>query len=216
MDTSFNRFASVAAMLTGVLSILYAVFFLVISKTPEDSGRLISWLILGAGGLLTTAAYVGLYQRLRGHNEGLALWGLLLGLGQGAFSFTNAVSQALLIYNVQSGTLSADAFNAVRQLPQAGDPGGVWAFVVFALASFIFGRLILNSNMLPRTLGYVAWLNAVMLVLLFIGNVTGTALLIYVPGGLTSLVLTPVWWIWVGRSLASQKFTVISERALAS
>lgn len=215
MNNSFDRFGGAAAMLTGVLSILYAVFFLIISKAPDDIGRLGSWIILAFGGLVGSAAYVALYQRVRSQNEGLALWGMLLGIGQTFFTFTNAVTQALLIYNLQSGVLPRTAFDAARAVPQAGDPGGVWAFFIFAISSAVFGQLILNGKTLPRNLGYVAWLNAVLLVLLFLGNITGTPLLIYAAGGLTSVIVTPLWWIWTGRALASQKFQVVSQRAMA-
>lgn len=215
MNSSFERYGSWAAMLTGVLSIVYAVLFLIVSKGPDDTGRLLSWVVLGLGGMLSSAAYVVLYQRLRANNESMALWGLLLGIGQSFFTFTNAVTQALLIYNVQNGSLPRAAFDAARAVPQEGDPGGVWAFVVFAAASVVFGQLILKSNTMPKTLGYVAWLNAVLLVLLFVGNVTGTPILVYAAGGLTAVIVTPLYWIWTGRALASQKFKVVSQRAMA-
>ena len=204
MKTNFLRFASIAAMATGVLSILYAIFYLFISKSPADTGRLISWLILGLSGILTSAAYVGLFQRTRGTNEGLALWGLVLGIGQSVFTLTNAVQQALLINGVQNGTIPQAAFDAARLLPQSGDPSGVWAFLMFAISSVVFGRLILQTPTLPRPLGYIAWFNAVLLTLLFIGNITGTPLLIYAAGGLTSVIVTPLWWIWAGRAIAKE------------
>jgi hypothetical protein len=208
MKDSFQRFSSWSAIIVGGLSILYAVYFLLVSKAPDDSGRLNSWLILAASGIFGSAAYVALYQRVRGVSEGYALWGLLLGLAGSAMIVTNGMYQALLIYNLQNGQVAKSAFDAALQVGQPADPKGVWTFFIFAIILLVFGRLILNGASLPRNLGYVAYLNAILLVLLFIGNVFGIPLLIYIPGGLTSVIVTPLWWIWLGRELGKTQEVV--------
>lgn len=215
MNGNFERFGGLSGMIVGALSLLYAVFFLLVSKGPDDGGRLVSWVILAVSGVFTSAAYVALYLRMRSQSEGYALWGLLLGLAQSAFTLTNGVYQSLLINAALSGQLSKATFDAAQQLPNPGDPKGVWTFVVFAMTSFIFGRLILQSGSLPRNLGYVALLNAILLLLLFIGNVLSLTPLILASGGLTSVIVTPVWWIWLGRELGNQRTAVVRERAPA-
>jgi hypothetical protein len=54
---------------------------------------------------------------------------------------------------------------------------------------------------LPRNLGYLALLNSVLLVVLFFANVFGSLPLILLSGGLSSVIVTPVWWIWLGVQL---------------
>ena len=60
MNNSFLRFGATAAILTGILSILYAVFFLFVSRVSEITGILASWIILGGTGFFAAAAYVAL------------------------------------------------------------------------------------------------------------------------------------------------------------
>src|SRR6478736_5953918 len=96
MNNSFERFGSTSAILTGVLSILYAVFFLFISRANAYVGVLGSWIILGGTAFFAAAAYVALYQRFKEREPGFALYALLFGvmcafamLQHGAFEAIN-------------------------------------------------------------------------------------------------------------------------------
>ena len=81
MKDTFGKFGGLSAILVGILSILYAIFYLVIAKQAEFLGIYGSWLILAVSGIFSSAAYVALYQRVRAADEGFALWALLLGIG---------------------------------------------------------------------------------------------------------------------------------------
>ena len=83
MKVPYNRFGGVCAILLGIGSLLYAVFFLVLGKQAGDLGKTGSWIILAFNGLLATAAYVALYERTSQAGDGFSLWGLLLGFAQG-------------------------------------------------------------------------------------------------------------------------------------
>jgi hypothetical protein len=82
MNDSFNKFGGTSAIIVGVLSILYAIFYLIVKPQAPFVGELVSWLILAASGIFSLAAYVALYQRTRGASEGYALYGLLFGIVQ--------------------------------------------------------------------------------------------------------------------------------------
>ena len=72
---TFDRFAGVCAIITGLSSVLYAVFFLLVK------GSLNTYLpsvFLALGGFLALAPLVAVYQRVRRAEEGFALWALLL------------------------------------------------------------------------------------------------------------------------------------------
>lgn len=69
------------------------------------------------------------------------------------------------------------------------------------LSLFVFAWLIVRSGDVPKGLGYLGYVLAVLLVALFLGALlTNNAknLFVLVPGGLASLVATPVWNIWLG------------------
>ena len=51
MNNSFPRFGAISAKLVGLLSIAYAIFYLVIYRQAELTGILGSWIILAASGI---------------------------------------------------------------------------------------------------------------------------------------------------------------------
>ena len=71
MKSSFERFAGWMAVLAGISGFLYSIAFIVLQN------NLLSALFLTLGGLFSTAALTGLYQRVSGTESGFALLGLL-------------------------------------------------------------------------------------------------------------------------------------------
>lgn len=205
MNDTFNRFAGICALILGIGSILYAVLFLIVGKEQGDFGKTGSWIVLAINGLLASAAYVGLYLKTRRAAEGFALWGLLLGLAQSAGTMANGVFQATLGTSVQTG--DPFARGALSQV----DPKGLATFMIFGVCSLIFGWVITQTGVLPKRLGYIGIFNAILLALLFVGNVFNSVPLILGPGGLTALVVTPIWWIWVGRELSKGEQGAMNE-----
>jgi hypothetical protein len=189
---SFDRFAGVAGICTGVLSLLYAVFYLLV-KGPLHT--VLPSLFLSLGGLLATAVAIALYARVRETEPLFAAWALALALfGQmgaavhGAYGFAQVVTPGL------SGP-------DISKLPDPFDPLGFLAFGVVGLSIFVFAWLIVRSGALPLPLGYLGYVLAVALVALFLGSLfvnSTTSLFVLVPGGIASLVATPAWNIWLG------------------
>jgi hypothetical protein len=209
MNSNFERFGSLAAMMTGILSIVYAVLFLFVSRANEYVGILGSWIVLGGTAFFAIAAYVALYQRLKERESGFALFALLLS-GMAAFAMLqHGAFEAIEIYR-------AGAVSTALGAPSQVDPAGLATFGVVGVGAFLWGWLIVRTGSLPRTLGYVGILNAVLLVVLFFATIVGSQIIILISGGLTLVIVGPVWWIWVGRALANQKLVTSSERALAS
>src|SRR5690348_13916077 len=71
----FDQFAGVSGIVTGVSSLLYAVFFLLVKGTLHDY---LPAIFLVIGGLLALPVAVAIYLRVRGADEGFALFALLL------------------------------------------------------------------------------------------------------------------------------------------
>jgi hypothetical protein len=202
MNRSFTRFGGLSAMIVGALSILYAIFFLVITRQSESVGTLGSWIILALSGIFSSAALVALYERLRPTSEGFALWGLALGLFSSFATLMHGAYQALMLIALPSaGQNQQAAIELVRMVPSQIDPAGLGTFGLIGLASLVTGILIMSGGRLPRALGYLAVANAVLLIVLFFASAANAQTLILISGGLTSVILGPIYWIWLGREL---------------
>jgi hypothetical protein len=197
LNAPYNRFGGVCAILLGIGSLLYAVFFLVLGRQAGDFGKTGSWIILAVNGLLATATYVALYERTGDSEPGFPLWGLLLGFAQGVAMMANGVYQAVFGRQATGDPLA-------RGVPSWADPKGLGTFLLFGIASFIFARVFLATGLLPRWVGYLGVFNGVLLVILFFGNVFDSVPVILVAGGLTAVIVTPLWWIMIGRALMSR------------
>ncbi|MBI3732965.1 MAG: hypothetical protein HY259_05845 [Chloroflexi bacterium] len=206
MTNTFNKFGGLSAILVGILSILYAVFFLVIARQAEHIGTLGSWLILALSGIFSSAAYVALYRRIAGNGQNdLALWAMLLGVMSSFATLQHGEYQALLINELQGAPgPRRTAIEAVRSFPSQVDPAGFTAFFVVGLVAFIFGWLIVRTGTLPKNLGYLSMGNAVLLIVLFLANVGDIQPLVLLAGGLTSVIVGPIWWIWLGVQLRKE------------
>jgi hypothetical protein len=193
-DTS--RFPALSATLVGILSIGYAIFFLLISKSAPFIGGLGSWLILAASGFFSSAVYVALYTRLKGHDETMALWAMVLGVGASFATILHGGYQALLL--VRPGLSAGPVIDA---LPSQADPGGLATFFLVGIVSLIFSSLILRSGIFPKNLGILGMVNGCLLIILYLATISAAQTLILISGGLTSVILGPIWWIWIGSCL---------------
>lgn len=202
MNRSFARFGGLSAIIVGALSILYAVFFLVITRQNEEVGTLGSWVILAVSGLFSSATFIALYQRLRPTSEGFALWALVLGLLSSFATLTHGAYQALMLLTLPGAEPEQRAaIELVRMVPSQFDPAGLGTFGIIGLASLVTGLLIVVGGRLPRLLGYLAVANGILLIALFFASAAGAQTLLLLTGGLTSVIVGPIWWIWLGREL---------------
>lgn len=202
MNRSFTRFGGLSAIIVGALSIVYAVFFLVLTRQNEYLGTLGSWIILAVSGIFSSAAFVAIYERLRPTSEGFALWGLALGLFSSFATLMHGTYQALMVAGLPAAEQSQRAaIELVRMVPSQIDPAGLGTFAIVGLATFVTGMIIIVGGRLPRNLGYLAIANALLLITLFFATAIDAQTLILLTGGLTSVILGPIWWIWLGREL---------------
>lgn len=113
------------------------------------------------GGLLTSAALVAVYGRLRETDISFALLALLLGI-------TGALGSA-----VHGGYDLANVVNPpalALELPNPVDPRGLLTFGVAGVALFVFSWLIVRGRQFPRGLGYLGYVSAILLVALYLGR----------------------------------------------
>ena len=186
-NRSFDRFAGLLAILTGIAGLLYSIAFIVLQS------NLLSGLFLMLGGLFSTAAWVAVYHRLRETDASFALWALLLAivgaLGSaihGGYDLANAISTP--------PSLPAD-------LPNQIDPRGLLTFGVTGVALFVVAWLIGSGGAFPKGLSYLGYLLAVLVVILYLGRLiilSPTNPVILVPALLAGFLVNPAWYIWLG------------------
>jgi hypothetical protein len=188
-SASFERFAGVCAILAGAFGFLYAVAFVVLQNA------LLSGLFLMLTGLLTTAALVAVYERLRETDSSFALLALVLGV---AGSLGSAVHGGYDLANVINPPPT------MPDLPNQVDPRGLLTFGVAGIALFVASWLIVRGGRLPRGLGYLGYGSAVLLLALYLGRLIvldPTSPLILVPALLSGFLANPIFYVWLGLAL---------------
>jgi hypothetical protein len=149
-------------------------------------------------GLLSSPVLVAIYYRLRETSAPFALWALVLGIAgalgsavHGGYDLANTINPSGL---------------ASTKLPNPIDPRGLLTFGVAGVALFIVGWLIMRGGRFPRGLGYLAYLSAVLLVVLYLGRlivVDPTSPVILLPALLNGFIVNPALYILVGLVLLS-------------
>lgn len=190
MNNSFEKFAGWSAILAGVSGLLYSIAFIVLQN------NLLSALFLMLGGLFSSAALTGLYQRLRTTDSGFALLGLLLSLSgalgaaiHGGYDLANAINPPS---------------NANVDLPNPVDPRGLLTFGIMGLGIFLFSWLMNQSKEFPGGLRYLGILSAILMLVLYLGRLIilqATSLVIVIPALLEGFIVNPIWYIWLGLTL---------------
>jgi hypothetical protein len=194
MKTSFEKFAGWGAILAGLSGFLYSISFIVLRS------ELLSALFLLLGGLFSTAALTGLYQRVRETESGFALLGFLLGLSgalgsaiHGGYNLANAIQPPA---------------STLADLPSSIDPRGLLTFGMGGLGLFVLSWLMAQEMKFPRRLAYLGYLSAVLMIILYFGRliiVQATNLAIVVPALLEGFIVNPLWYLWLGLTLARQQ-----------
>jgi hypothetical protein len=220
-DSSFMRWGGLAAIGAGIASLLYGLASVLIFISPRvdttialmSPGVQIGNLLLALGSLLSMAAIVAIFQRVRGVSENwarLALWlgmfGALSGLQHGWSDF---VRNPILARALGPTSSSAIAASLIDSLPSPVDARGVGTFGLTGLALLIVGLLLLQTEGIPQRLAQVALAASALLGVLFLGTVlyaNGLGIpqarfLIFVAGPLYAIVAGPAFFIWFGTLL---------------
>ena len=195
-SASFERFAGLSAILTGIGGLVYAGLFIwIVLGAPEAvDGLWFATLLLG--GVFSAAALIGVYGRVRDTDPGLALWALVLGVA--------AALGAVVHGGYQLGVLVGPA-----EIPGAADPeaasAGVLRYGLGGLGLVVLGGLLVRSGRFPRALGYLAAAGGVLLVLTYVGRLAGVidpaTRVTLIPPVLYGIVVHPVFYVWLGRVL---------------
>jgi hypothetical protein len=217
-DRAFERLAAVAAGAVAVLSLVYALAYLVItpaaqrasdvddfyrSYLDDPTGSRLASLCLLVSGLLVGIAVVGLTRRYQAEAPGALSWARILGVVAGFATAAHGLVTLLgvneLADKYDTGDAATRAAVAVAHAsPSEVDPRGLATFCAAGLAVLVVGAAIRRLE--PR-LGLLGVVLGVDMVLLFLATAAGIGPLVLLTGGLASVVLGPVWWISVARRM---------------
>jgi hypothetical protein len=185
----YERFAGLSAIAAAVAGFLYAATFVVLRDPLWSS------LCLLLAGLLATPALVGVYERLRAASASWALLALIL-------AAVGALGSA-----VHAGYDLANAINppaSVPDVPNPVDPRGLLTFGVSGLGLLVLSWLIARSRLLPPRLGWLGYLLAALLLVLYLARLIvldATSPIILIPVLLTGFIVNPLWYGWLGAAL---------------
>jgi len=195
-SSAYERFAGWSAIAAGVIGFLYALAFIVIQRSAPALGGFLSALALTLLGFFSVAALLGAYDRLRQTDAAFALWAVLLAV-------TGALGSLLHGgYDLANSLNPPSAANA--DLPSQVDPRGLLTFAVAGLGLAVISWLIVKGGRFPRGLGYLGWLSAILLVLLYLGRLiilSPASAVILVPAILNGFLIGPAWYVWLGTAL---------------
>jgi hypothetical protein len=186
---SFDRIAGVCALLAGLGSLVYALAFLVL----RNSG--LSALVLLLVGLLSATALVAVYLRLRETEAAFALWAFVLSLSG---------SLGAAIHGGDDLALALHPVRSAPALPNPIDPRGLLSFGVTGLGVGLFAWLMVHGGPFSPRLGYLGFVSADLLLILYIARLTvldATSPVVVVPAVLSGFVANPAWYIWLGLEL---------------
>ncbi|HEX3640377.1 MAG TPA: hypothetical protein VHV10_03700 [Ktedonobacteraceae bacterium] len=190
---SFERFAGLCAIITSISAILYAISFIILHNV------LLSALFLMLVGLFSLPVLTAVYERLKEAHAAFALWAFLLSivgalgsLIHGGYDLANAVNPSAAISAAQAN------------LPNTIDPRGLLTFGLAGLGLFFIAWLIGRDHLFPRALSYLGYLEAVLLIILYLGRLIildPKNLVIVIPALLSGFVFNPILYIWLGIAL---------------
>jgi hypothetical protein len=199
--TAYERLAGAGAFAAGIGGIVYSVAFLggVVEGKAPDLGLKVASIALMVGGFLSVLVLVALYRRLLDTAAAVGLLGLML-VAVGA---TGAM--------VHGGYDLANTLNppvtdvlAVAQLPSPIDPRGLLTFGISGLGLLVLAWQSRRSGTLPANLAALGMAVGVLLIVVYLGRLTiltPTNLLVAIPAAATGLVLSPLFYIWLGLEL---------------
>jgi len=192
---SFEKWAGVDSILTGISVFLYALSFIVLSHSDPELGGLLSALFLTLTGLLSVKVIVELCNSLKGLDEKWAFWAMLFAL---AGAFGAAIHGG---YDLANTINPPSDLTFVGDSPSQVDPRGFLTFAAAAIGLGTFSWLITKSKVFPKNLGLLGALSATLMLVLYFGRLIvlspSDPIIVY-PALANGFILNPLFYIWLG------------------
>lgn len=196
LDPPFKAFASACAFAVGIGGFAYSAAFVAVLRGSGEPAAAASAVFLLLGGLLATPVLVAVYLLVRPVSPGLALWALAIGSAGAIGSAIHGGFDLANVINEPSG--------AAGGFPNPVDPRGLLTFGFAAVGTGAVAWLILQGGRLPRGLGIIAAILAVLLLVIYVGRLVvldPTHPVLLAAALATGFVVNPLWWLWLGTSI---------------
>lgn len=193
----FVKWAGILSVFVGVGGLAYGILFAAIVE-GAGTGVQRTWMVLAIlGGLAACGVFAGLYERLRDVFPAVARLALLFGVLAGVGQLLNA--SVALGYSLETSPPPPAGFEGTP------DPLGILRFGLNGLALLLFAWAMVRDGRSPKTLAYLGQLGGLLLVVMYIGRLTGiidpAERVTLIPPLLYGLVVHPVFFVWLGREL---------------
>jgi hypothetical protein len=109
-------------------------------------------------------------------------------------------------YDLSNALHPPAALNA--DLPSAIDPRGLATFGLAGIGLFVFSWLVMRSGKFPRGLGWLGYLSAVLMLVLYLARLIilqASSPVVAIPALLEGFIVNPAWYIWLGIVLLGRK-----------
>ena len=198
---AYERDAGTAAIVAGLGGIVYSVAFLggVVAGWAPQIGLAVASIALMVGAILSVAVLLAVFHRLTGDDAFIGALGLILvvigaagALAHGGYDLANVLHPPV-----------TDVLGEA-QLPNPVDPRGLLTFGASGLGLLVVALLARRGGTLPRNLATLGAVVGVLLVVVYLGRliiVTPTNPVVAAAAGLTGLVLSPAFYLWLGMEL---------------
>jgi hypothetical protein len=196
MTSSFQRFAGYCAMATGIGGFLYSVAFVLLSRAKADLGLGLSWVILLAGAGLAMPVLLALYEHLRQVEPPLALLALLFS----ALGFSGAIMHA----GYEIANIIHLGKSPASDVASQVDPRGLLTFGLTGVGLLLFSWLMGRSPRYSAGLSRLGILTGALMIIVYLARLTvysPTNPLVLIGAGLTGFIVSPLFFLWLGRSL---------------
>lgn len=183
--------AAVAAFTAAGCGLLYSISFVLLARASASLGAGLSALFLMLGGLLGTAALVGLYDLLRGSAGTFLLWVLGVGIAGAFAAVLHGGYDLANVLHPPGGT---------SNLPSAVDPRGLGTFGLTGIALLGFS-LLMKGTSIPGGLRNLGLLSGVLLILVYLARLiilSPTNPLVLGPAAIEGFIVNPLWYAWLG------------------
>ncbi|HEY7463125.1 MAG TPA: hypothetical protein VH987_01630 [Candidatus Limnocylindria bacterium] len=198
---TYERDAGSTAIVAGLLGIVYSIAFLggVVLGWAPGFGLAVASIALIFGALFSIAVLIAVYQRLAGDARVVGMVGLVLVVIGAAGAMAHGGYDLANLLHPPTADVLGDA-----GLPNPVDPRGLMTFGASGLGLMVLSGLARGNGILPRNLATLGMVVGLMLLVVYLGRLiilTPTNPVVAAAAGLTGLVLSPAFYIWLGTEL---------------
>lgn len=189
---AFGRFAGGCALLVAAVSVLYTTSYVINRVGDAKWADVLADVLFIPGGLLTTAVFVALYERLRAIDAGFALLAAVLGL---------SASMATAIHGAYHVAQRIDPPRRPPGIENPIDPREFMSYAVGGLALLLVAWLVARAPGFPRLLARLAAVAGVILVGLYAIRlliVEADNAVLITATAVAGFVTTPAFYAWLG------------------